>query len=543
MNAVNARLRELLAVLLLGSLVAVVMTWPLAYQIGRLGRIDNGDGQLSIWNVAWVARTLVVDPPHVFDANIFYPHAGTLAYSENNLGAGILAIPGYWATRNPLTAHNSAVLIGFVLTFAGTYYLVRRLTGDRGAAVVSAVCFAFTPFMFAHSAHIQLLMTAGLPWSMWAFHRFAERPSSGRGAALGAAMAVTAIFCGYYGVFVVLMVGFALIVSATMRGVWTSSRYWIGLGTGALVAAAMVAPAFLPYVTLQRVQGFRRALDEARLYSSNWSDYFASAAHAHDWMLAYLPRWVEVAFPGFAAATLGAAGAWVARARREGETLAIYGGLAVLALWASFGPAGGLYSALYHAVPLFAWLRVPARFALIVVFGLTVLAGFGASALTKRFPRPAVAASLLTAVAIAELLVPSNLREMNGFEPVYRALATLPRAPVIEMPFYLEGMFPLHSKYMLYSTTHWMPLVNGYSDYIPPDFVDRAPTLAAFPSRAALGLLEPLKVRYAVFHMYGYNESNRQDVLARLQELAPYFRLVYSGEDTRLYEIVGYPKP
>ncbi|HEX7136211.1 MAG TPA: glycosyltransferase family 39 protein [Vicinamibacterales bacterium] len=429
-----------------------------------------------------------------------------------------------------------------MLTFAGMYYLVRRLTGERGAAVVSAVCFAFTPFMFAHSAHVQLLMTAGFPWSMWAYHRFADRPSSSRGSLLGLAMAVTAIFCGYYGVFVVLMVGFAVLVTAMMRGLWTSGRYWIGLATGAVVASAIVAPAFLPYVTLQRLQGFRRALDEARLYSSNWSDYFASAAHAHAWMLAYLPRWIEVAFPGFLAVTLGAAGVWVVRARRQSETLAIYGGLALLAFWASLGPRVGLYSALYYAVPLFAWLRVPARFALIVVFGLTVLAGFGASAVARRFSRPSIATSLLTVVAIVELLVPSNLREMNGFEPVYRALVALPRAPVIEMPFYLEGMFQLHSKYMLSSTTHWMPLVNGYSDYIPPDFVASAPTLAAFPSRPALKLLEPLRVRYAVFHMYGYNESNRQDVLARLQEMAPYFRLVYSGEETRLYEIVAYPK-
>ena len=30
---------------------------------------------------------------HVYDANIFYPHRGTLAYSENNLGAGAMAVP------------------------------------------------------------------------------------------------------------------------------------------------------------------------------------------------------------------------------------------------------------------------------------------------------------------------------------------------------------------------------------------------------------------------------------------------------------------
>jgi hypothetical protein len=539
---VTARLRELTIVLLLSATAAVVMTWPLAPKIGRLGRVDTGDGQLSIWNVSWVARTLVLDPLHVFDANIFYPHTKTLAYSENNLGAGAMAIPAYWATGNPLTAHNFVVLLGLVLTATGTFYLVHLLTCDRAAAAVSAICFTFTPYFFAHSAHIQLLMTAGLPFSMFLFHRFTERVSPGRGAALGAVMAATAICCGYYGVFVILMVGYAALVVATTQRLWTNARYWLSLAAGAAVAMLLVAPAFLPYVTLQRVQGFRRELDQARQYSSNWSDYFASSSHAHAWMLAYLPPWIEVAFPGFIAVTFGIAGGWLARKRHRGEIVAIYGGLALMACWASFGPGGGLYTALYQTVPLFAWLRAPARFGLIVALGLSVLAGAAVSTFTQRFKRPGLAGACIAMLAAAELLVPSNLRELNGFEPVYRTLATLPRAPVIETPFYyIEGMFPLHAKYMLNSTTHWMPLVNGYSDYIPPDFVENVMTLAPFPSEPALKLLKPLGVRYAVLHMYGYNSSNRRDVETRLQALQHYFRLLYDGEGTRLYEITGYP--
>src|SRR5262249_56424979 len=121
-------------------------------------------------------------------------------------------------------------------------------------------------------------------------------------------------------------------------------------------------------------------------------------------------------------------------------------------------------------------------------------------------------------------------------------LAAQPRGPVIEAPYYyLRGSFPLHAKYMMNSTTHWMPLVNGYSDYIPQDFIDNVDTLAPFPSEPALRLLKPLGVRYAVFHMYGYIESNRRDVETRMSALQQYFRLLYEGERTRLYEIVGYP--
>src|SRR5712671_3414897 len=97
-SAPQAPRRELAAVLVAAALLTALFTYPIAFKLGRVGRVDNGDGQLSIWNVAWVAHTLAVDPLHVFDANIFYPHRGTLAYSEGNLGAGALAMPVYWAT-------------------------------------------------------------------------------------------------------------------------------------------------------------------------------------------------------------------------------------------------------------------------------------------------------------------------------------------------------------------------------------------------------------------------------------------------------------
>ena len=178
-----------------------------------------------------------------------------------------------------------------------------------------------------------------------------------------------------------------------------------------------------------------------------------------------------------------------------------------------------------------------------VAFALAVLTGIGASTFARRFARPHAVLLVLALVAIAELRVSSNLHDVPPFDPVYRTLATLPRGPVIELPFYyLRGMFPLHTRYMLSSTQHWMPRVNGYSDYIPQDFLDNVMTLAPFPTPPAMKLLEPFKVRYAVFHMYGYNDSNRHDTEVRLKALENYFRPLYVSETTRLYEIVEYPK-
>ena len=129
-------------------------------------------------------------------------------------------------------------------------------------------------------------------------------------------------------------------------------------------------------------------------------------------------------------------------------------------------------------------------------------------------------------------MVPMYMPAAPPVEPVYRTLATLPRGPVIEMPFFYPqvGLFQ-HTKYMLASTAHWMPMVNGYSDYIPPDFYEHVMLLAPFPSRDAFKILEPNAVRYAVFHMNGYNTENRNDVLTRLKEFEPLSAAAVRGRD------------
>jgi hypothetical protein len=543
-TAMQFRWRELALVLVGFGALTVALTYPLAFRLGSVGRIDNGDGQLSIWNVAWVARALVTDPLHVFDANIFHPHRWTLAYSETNLGAGALAIPVYWATRNPYAAHNFVLLLSFVLSATGTYYLVRHLVGDRRAAAISAISFAYCPYVFAHTPHIQLLMTAGLPWSMLAFHRVADRPGVRRGAVLGAVMGLQALFCGYYAVFAMLMIGFTVLLIAAMQRRWTDTRYWTAVAVAAGVAITVALPLLLPYLTLQRETGFTRSLESARQFSADWRTYFASSARAHAWMLRLIVRWGEPLFPGFVALGFGVAGAgigWFARGRLR-EVSVLYGSLAALALWGSLGPSAGLYRVLYAAVPIFSLLHAPSRFGLVVSLALSVLAGIGLSALFARVGRPALAAGLLAAATAVELATPLRFARVPPVEPAYRVLAALPRGAVIEMPVY-SGRFAFErTRYMLSSTAHWMPLVDAYSDYIPVDFLEHANVLGQFPTREAFELLERDDVRYAVFHLDKYSPDNLPQLLSRLNAFSPYLRQLYADDQTRLYGIIGFPR-
>jgi hypothetical protein len=536
----------------LGVLAAVVMTWPLAAEFGSLGRVTSDDGRYAIWNVTWVARTLIESPLSLFDANIFYPHRIALAFSEINLVAGIVGIPTWLLTGNPFATHNSALIFAFATSALGAYLLTRRLSGSRAAAAFAAVVFAFAPYFYSHTAHIQLLMGGGIPLSLLMLHRLADAPSARRGLALGVAIAVQGLACAYYGIFTGMMVGYAALFLAASRGLWRDKLYWMSIAIGAVVSIVIVLPFFLPFLQVQE-SGFHRTLDESRRYSANLSAYLASPANAHGAILDFsvrFGRWTEVLFPGVLAIVIGVAGAAlgsVAPRRsdrggaRDRETVWLYGSLGLLILWASFGPAAGLYTVLFKAVPIFSFMRAPSRFGVVIPLVLGVL---GSLALARLQGRTRTVASLTLALAAAAevSVVPFPWEHATPFPSSYRMLAALPRAPMAEFPFYGGRVaFPLHTQYMLFSTAHWQPLLNGYSDHIPLDFRESAVILDSFPSVDSFAVLRRRRVRYIGVHwdMFG---PRREEIRQRLQPFAEHLRELAADERMTLYEIVTFPR-
>src|SRR5205823_7006171 len=105
-----------------------------------------------------------------------------------------------------------------------------------------------------------------------------------RGVALGLALAAQALACAYYGIFAGLIVGYATLVLAATRRLWTSAAYWIAIATAAASSTLLVLPFFLPYVRVQAETGFNRSLIENLQASANPQSYLVSSAHAH-WLL------------------------------------------------------------------------------------------------------------------------------------------------------------------------------------------------------------------------------------------------------------------
>jgi hypothetical protein len=172
--------------------------------------------------------------------------------------------------------------------------------------------------------------------------------------------------------------------------------------------------------------------------------------------------------------------------------------------------------------------------------GAGTVADFRAASRVSR--KPALAAIIVTAAAVLELNVPLSFSTVPPLETAYRVLATLPRGPVIEMPFYSARFASVRTEYMLSSTAHWMPLVNAYSSYIPRDFLEKTEALGGFPTLDAFRILERDRVRYAVFHLNRFSRDAREDVLARLRVFDRYLLRRYADDRVWLYEIVEFPR-
>jgi len=543
-------------------LLTVVLTTPLAWRAGSVGPVNTGDGQLSIWNVSWVARTLVLDPLHVYDANIFAPHRSTLAYSEANLPAGVLGLPGWWISKNPYLTYNSAICLSLLLAALATFGLVRHLTGSGPAAAIAAILFAFAPFVAVRYAHIQLLVTAGLPFTLWAMHRFVDRATVGRALTLSLAIALAGLSCGYYGFFAAIAAGLGMVYYAVRRRYWRQPSYLALCLLAAVGAGLIFLPFFLPYLDLLTGPQPFRTLDDARQYSATARSYLTSTARLHRLVIgSVLPVLAadypeRVLFPGLLACGLAAAaiiGAFrkgsnatpdPAAQRVRRETVGYYVLLVGVAGWLSFGPKAWLYSAAYRIVPAWSLLRAPSRFGILVTLAFAVLAGIALASWLKTPGRRRWVVCAIGIAAVADVAaVPWDARDALAVPAAYRVLASLPPGTVAEFPFFFRKIdFYRNSLYMLYSTAHWHPIVNGYSDRIPDDFEPMVVPVSSFPAWEAFGLLRRHGARYVVFHLDLYDHRSREKLLERLDRYKLYIRPLVQQNDVWLYEIVQWPE-
>ena len=525
--------------------LAVAHTWPLALAPGRHSLNHNADAELNAWILAWVAHQLPRDPAHLFDANIFHPAPDALAFSEPLIVPALLGAPLAWAGASPVLVHNLILILGFALTAAATWLVVESWTGSMAAGLLAGSAFAFNTHTLTRLAHIQGIHIYGLPLALLAVDRLVRTGSYRAGLLLAAAAALMAYTSGYLVVFAAVAVAIALVVRAPE---WLPRARGLAaaLAIAGVVAAAVIAPVYLPYRRVAREQHMVRSLDAVREYSATPAGYLASAGRLHfsTWSRPFFANPVDSFFPGVTVLALALAGIGLALRRRaagdpvRGDpvrarvTMLAVIGLAGVVL--SLGTATPVYGWLFHVFPPMQGLRAAARVGNLLLLALALLAGIG---LALWRPRPLIAAALVALVNLEALRAPFTYTPFRGIPGIYRLLAAEPGPVVVaEQPFFPRWAIFQNGRYVLGSTAHWRPLMNGYSGYTPDTYQKYADAFWYFPQDWAIAAMKQAGVTHVVVHLDAFHREHMR-VLPVLEKRGDFELMAIAPGGIRLYRM------
>ena len=250
---------HLLAVLFFG-LLTVGMTWPVARHLNT--HVTPGQQPvmtvpyLNLWTLAWNHRWLRGETENYWDANLFYPHQKTLAYSEPQFGMGLLTAPLAFLGANTILAYN-LLLMGFLWgagmsVYGLCWYLFQ---GDanggssaRGASrkiclwVASAtagVLYGFHFYIFLEMGVLQLLATLFAPLSFLGLHRFVDS-NKWRDALIFCVGFLGAWYtCGYYGLFLSVFI-LCFVLRFGYRKLLEKRALMVSIGTAGITIIGLV---------------------------------------------------------------------------------------------------------------------------------------------------------------------------------------------------------------------------------------------------------------------------------------------------------------
>ena len=487
---------------------------------GALERLTFADVYLTLWVLTAGVQQLSTHPTELFHPPAFYPERYALGLSEHMLGHQLLFAPTYGVSANPVLALNVSLLLSTALLGFGTHLLVRRWGAGLAAAVLGAVLAVCAPWRVgAEAARVHTLWVHYLPFLLLFLDRYlVER--RGRDLALAAACLVLQTWTSYYtGYAAVVLVAVYLLahVRSTPGGVARA-------GAGMLGALAVAAAASYPYLVLARagaIQAYRYdvlplffslqgmpgvltrqqvgivpvALTLLGLVSRRWRATSDRAPY---------PALLGIAAAGY----ILALGPSVALPRAPGEAVTAVGRLLVMgdqaALERALTSAGPdlrhvptPYALLAAVVPGFTQLRNPFRFGVLPATVLPVTAALAVGGLTAL---PAMGRAVL-ALAIAAAVVlrtpPVVATPVEAGEKIPRTYQWLREngagRPLLEAPVrtglaaVLGGYEECRAMYL--ATYHRLPLVNGYSGFVPESVRRRYEVAARLPHPSAIARL------------------------------------------------------
>lgn len=494
---------SLIFCLLLG--VSVASVWPVAIApTSLIPTTEDGFSTVPLfnaWTIIWNADRLSNGLTDYWNAPIFFPVAGTFAFSEPQ-PATMLVAPVFWLTGSPALAYNVYLILSLSLNGWFTVRLLRRLRLSWMSSLAAGIAMVLHPMAHSQGDVVQLMAVWPVIWTLTAIHDLRAAASEPevdicqqrrrvlqKGAEAGLAYASVFFVAIHHGLFLTLLAA----CSAWILIPWSRLRFWSqGAVVGIIVTAALLLPLLLPVYHILQTHQFVREENLVGELSTHWSDVLRvspsaliqlpAVAVGQPWPL--LPGVIRLMFALLALTALrpppGSRVCWMVPFLVLLSIESVVYSLGTNLTLGEWKP----WLTLCRWFPGFSQVRSAFRFGYFFQLSVILLCAVGFDSFSRwmlralqRWSRAAKCLLAAIAMLVAFEVPPSRVKVvgvpgLSRVEPwqefVKRNLS--PGKCIVFLP-YVQGksveQFDLTVRWMLRTTPIHVPILNGYSGFFP----------------------------------------------------------------------------
>lgn len=200
------KIKEYLIVLTIYLLLTLILTYPLIVHFTTHIAGNGGDGWQNVWNMWWMKKALMdMHTNPYYTDYLFQPTGSTLIFQTMNPFNAVLSIPLQYAFNLVIT-YNVIFVMSFMLCGFSMYLLALHITNNKFASLVAGFIFCFSPYHMAHGlGHLQLVSMQFIPLFILYLIKMTEEGGSDRHAITASVFLVLVALCDWYYLFFCFM--------------------------------------------------------------------------------------------------------------------------------------------------------------------------------------------------------------------------------------------------------------------------------------------------------------------------------------------------
>jgi len=581
--------------------LSLVVTYPLIFKLKSHIYGYPSDSLGTIWKFWWLKYSIWEKHIPPFYCPLIAAPQGFNLRSFPQIGFYFYLVPLILFVLNEIVTYNLILLLSFFLSAITMYLLVHRFTKSKPASMLSGIIYAFSPYHMVHATqHLSLVSIQWMPLYLLTLFNLSERPNYRNAIFCSLSFALVFFFDYYYGYFILILTGVFILYQLwsiwVKRGKLKNLESPAKTFRIILVTISLSFLFILPF-SYSYFNPKREVFTSLKRVSSS-EELFTYAAYPLNYLLPskdnpILGRYTanliknplygghpveHTLYLGWVGIVLSivAIREWrrknklvnkltsrqVDKSKRsqkiedrnwqtgkpanwsiktqKGVSFFLFA--AIVALLFSHSPYTeiGIVKILfpsyfmYKIAPMF---RVYARFGIVVILCVSVLAGIGLTTILEKIKNAKKRKIFLTIVLLPIFIefaptLPAPMINAVNPPPVYEWLAE-------EEGDFIIAEYPIETdyEYLFWQRIHRKRLINGaFSGALKSETKG---SIANISDSKTPGILSQLGVRYVILHPEKYLESKEVEIIGLIPDLEkePSPRLVKTFPKARVYEI------